>query len=292
VHKCHAVSVQGNPIDRATQEWVRRTGRRIDLREYPWLDGPIGGLDLIGDRWVADELARQNSALADVTDGLGLLPTMSALASASFSPEQIKPEIADFYEHTTNWRLALRSQWRPAFWPVGWFLTRIFAHRLEQFSLPLRPSDVAEGMDSRLVRVVDPSNGDVRGTAWLRRLRSTGRAIYSGWYGTETLPVGDHRSVRVVFPLPNGSLTIFLRPEIVGAGDLRLISPLGSFGDDGAYLLVRETAGHTAWVRRVPLAEQFDVYVDDESVLHADHVLRLRHAEVFRINYRLERKLS
>ena len=29
--------------------WLRVTGRKIDVAEHPWLDGPQGGADCIGE---------------------------------------------------------------------------------------------------------------------------------------------------------------------------------------------------------------------------------------------------
>ena len=97
---------------------------------------------------------------------------------------------------------------------------------------------------------------------WLRTLRATGRTIYSGWYGTTTLPESHRPSLRVVFPLPNGSVTVFLRPEVRPDGDLVLASPIGPFGTEGAYLVVVGSDRESGWVRRVPLAEEFVVLVD------------------------------
>ena len=91
-----------------------------------------------------------------------------------------------------------------------------------------------------------------------------------------------------MFPLPNGSVTVFLRPENGVGGALRLISPVGRFGDAGAYLIATSEDGRTAWVRRVPLAEQFDVYVDADGVLRTDHSLDLWHIPVIRLHYRME----
>lgn len=53
------------------------------------------------------------------------------------------------------------------------------------------------------------------------------------------------------------------------------MAPLGSFGEDGAYLLVAAPDSRYAWVRRAPLAERFDVYVDEEGILRADHAADL-----------------
>jgi hypothetical protein len=130
------------------------------------------------------------------------------------------------------------------------------------------------------------------GAAWFRTLRSTGQTLYSGWYGTEQLPSCDRPSVRVVFPLPNGSIAVFLRPSTESDGSLVLTSPLGAFGQDGAYLIVVQPGGQRAWVRRAPLPERFVVGVDEEGVLRTDHSLNLWRMPVVRFHYRLEPRHS
>ena len=280
---------RGYLIDRLTQQWVRATGRRVDLTEHLWLDGPTGDPRLIGDHWVTREAARLGGQRIPRGDGAGLLASMQALAGDGFDPGRLRPEIVDFYEHTADWRLELWSQWSAAAWPFGWALSLLFARRLQQLTLPLRPLDVSRGIDSQVVCVADDS-GAVLGAAWLRTLRRTGKTIYSGWYGAAALPGRDQPSVRVVFPLPNGSVTVLLRPEPTGDGNLRLVSPLGRFGDDGAYLVVRDHTTTAAWVRRAPLAERFDVYLDPEGVLRCDHDVRLWRIPVIQLHYRLDRR--
>ena len=81
-----------------------------------------------------------------------------------------------------------------------------------------------------------------------------------------------------------------LRPEVGPDGALILTSPLGSFGDDGAYLVVVRPDGRSGWVRRVPLAERFLVWVDAERVLRTDHSLNLWQIPVIRLHYRLEHR--
>src|SRR5258708_30704470 len=81
---------------------------------------------------------------------------------------------------------------------------------------------------------------------------------------------------------------VFLRPEVGPDGTLILSSPLGSFGDDGAYLVVARPDGRSGWVRRVPLPERFIIWVDDDGVLRTDHALGLWHVPVNRLHYRLD----
>lgn len=63
--------------------------------------------------------------------------------------------------------------------------------------------------------------------------RATGATVFGGFYSTTSLPGADRPSVRVVFPLPNGSITVLLRPEATPRGGLLLTSPSGDFGDEG-----------------------------------------------------------
>ena len=280
------VQDRGYRIDRATQAWVRATGRRIDFDEEPWLLGPIGGPRLIADEWLQGEAARLGGRQVE---GGGLLGRVSDLAGAGFDPSIIAEPIVDFYEHTDAWRLEVWSQWCPAAWPFGWLLSSAFARRLQQLALPLRPLDAAQGMDSRVVTVRDV-NGVQLGAAWLRTLRSTGQTVYSGWYGTAVLPGATRPSVRVMFPLPNGSVTVFLRPDVRPDGALTLTSPISGFGEDGAYLIVARPDGRSGWARRVPLAERFLVWLDGEGVLRTDHALDLWQVPAIRLHYRLERR--
>jgi len=62
---------------------------------------------------------------------------------------------------------------------------------------------------------------------------------------------------------------------------------MGRFGENGAYLIVAGDDGRTAWVRRVPVAEHFTVYVDEEGVLRTDHQLNLWNIPVIRLHYRM-----
>lgn len=275
----------GHVVDSATQQWVRATGRLIDLGAHPWLAGPSGDPAGISDEWVTREAARLGGR---AENGGGLLGSMDVLRGAGFDPDQLAGEVREFYEQTAGWRMDVWSQWSPPAWPFAWLLSTVFARRLQQLSLPLRPLETAHGMDSRVVQVIG-GDGIVHGAAWIRTLRSTGAMVYSGWYGVAQLPGTARPSLRVMFPLPNGSVTVFLRPDVAEGGTLCLTSPVGEFGSDGAYLLVSRGDGASAWVRRVPLAEKFLVYVDDEGVLRTDHALDLWTIPVIRLHYRLSR---
>ena len=62
---------RGYLVDRATQGWVRATGRRVALKDHPWLMGPVGDLRRIADAWLPGEVRRLG---AEVREGGGLYP--------------------------------------------------------------------------------------------------------------------------------------------------------------------------------------------------------------------------
>jgi hypothetical protein len=265
---------------------MRLTSRRTSEQRAPWLVGPSAGRDLVGHGWV-DQLAGEVAGHTTVGPEHGLLTDFGALAGPGFDPAEVDPRIADFYERTNLWRLDLWSQWSPYAWPFGVLITALFSRRLQQLSLPLRPLDVSYGMDSSVVHVHD-AQGTVLGAAWLRNMRRTGTTTYSGLYGVRRLPDHDQPSIRVVFPLPLGSVQVFLRPSADGRGGLHLHSPLGRFGNDGAYLVLRRRDG-ILHARRIPIAEHFHLFVDDEGDVRCDHALNLWRIPAVRLHYRLRR---
>ncbi|MEU1982335.1 hypothetical protein [Nocardia sp. NPDC019395] len=168
----------------------------------------------------------------------------------------------------------------------GWFVTRFFGRRVGQLALPIRSLDTARGIDSRVERLVG-ADGANRGAAWLRTSRATGEYIYSGFYRVARLPGSDQPSVHVSFPLPVGNVQVFLRPEVGEDGALRLVSPPGAFGADGAYVTVVE--GDRCWAARIPIYEEFHVFADGARLLRTDHTLALGRATALGLHYLLMR---
>lgn len=278
------------PLNRLTRRWWRTVGREVDLAgEQSWLDGPMSVDARVRDRWLAAEAARIGGTVVEDRPGAGLLADMAALDGPGFAADRLSPDVRHFYEHTSQWRMEVWTGWSPLFWPGGEVVSRLFGRRSEQLALPMRPLDVARGMDSRVV-VIDDADGRQHATGWLRTLRATGEYVYSGAYGHRRLPGADRDSVHVAFPLESGNVQVFLRPEVDADGSLWLRSTGGRFGDDGAYVVVAE--GRRTFAAHAPIRETFHVYLDDEGVLRTDHELRLWDARVVRLHYRLERKLG
>lgn len=273
-------------LDLGTRKFWRLAGRPVDLAgRESWLDAPMSSGPRVTDEWLAAEATRHGGSLGTDEPDAGLLPSMTLLDGPGFDASRLRPEIRDFYEHTAAWELEVWTGWSPLFWPAGEVISRLFGQRVEQLALPMRPLDVAQGMDSRVTRILDAGGTQVA-AAWSRGLRGSGRTVFSGAYSAATLPGADRPSVHVAFPLESGNVQVFLRPTVTDDGSLVLESPAGGFGEDGTYVVVRDGRDHAA---RAPLHETFRVYVDDRDTLRTDHELRLRNAVAVRLHYKLER---
>lgn len=277
-------------LDLATRKFWRGVGRRVDLRgEHRWLRAPTSHGPTVADSWLAEEAALHGGHIEDDLPEAGLLPDMSALDGPEFGAAELDPRVRDFYEHTAAWRMEVWTSWAPLFWVPGELVARLFGRRVEQLALPMRPLEVAHGMDSRVTVIRDGSGRQVA-AAWLRTLRRTGRYVYSGAYSTRLLPGADQPSIHVAFPLESGNVQVFLRPSVAPDGALALTSPAGPFGRDGAYVVVED--GGRTYAARVPIHESFRVYVDPSGVLRTDHELRLGPAVALRLHYRLDRSTA
>lgn len=235
---------------------------------------------MVGDEWVP----ARTSGVGGEGGAAGLFADMSQLDGPAFRAADLRPEIRDFYERTSRWRMEVWTQWNPIFQPGGELISRLFGRRVQQLALPTRPLDVARGMDSRVVPITGAGGGQ-EAAAWIRTLRSTGEYVYSGCYSTRTLPGSHNPSVHVAFPLESGSVQVFLHPVALPGGELELRSPAGAFGQNGAYVVAK--SGGSTFAARIPIHETFHLYVDDEGSVRTDHTLALRSARVVRLHYKL-----
>ena len=278
---------RGNAADWTTQVWVRSTGRRIDLRQLPWLVGPIGNTIAIG-RDFFDHLAAREGLVARRSTAGGLLPTLDALSGSGFDPTHIHPAVRTFYEQTGQYELESWAEWCGVFRPFGRLLALLFSRRLQQLTVPLSGLDVRLGTTSEVIQVVDPTSGELRYTGWLRTLRATGNVLYAGSYSVARVPGLGRPCVKVVFPLPNGNAQVFLRPDVATDGSLTVTSRGGSFGDPGFYFTVHRRG--QVWARYVRRMQESIRVFPDGSDVRADHVMWLWGATFLRLHYRLRQK--
>jgi hypothetical protein len=277
---------RGHLVDWLTQRWVQLTGRRVDLRRDPWLDGPVGDPDGIGadffDRLADVEGLRVRRGDADA----GLIPEFGSLAGPMFDPTQVDRRVSAFYERTAAFEMDAWAEWCGPFLPFGRLLAWIFSRRLQQLNVPLSGLETSRGMTSDVLQLVDTASGNVRITAWVRRLLGTGNVLYAGSYSLCHVPSFEGPCVRVVFPLPNGNAMVIMRPVAHPDGSFSVVSAGRRFGEPGFYFTVRSR--EIVWARYLrALRESIRVYAAEDGTVRADHVLTLWGASFLRLHYRL-----
>ncbi len=278
----------GAVVAAGIRQWVRLTDRRLARRDAPWLDCPMGPSGRIGAGFY-DSLAERQHLRIERSPDAGLLPRFDALRGEHFDPARVRPEIRDFYEHTACYRLEAWSE-APVLTRVFlWGLTKFVSRRMDQLNFPVSSLELAGGMTSDVLPMVEPDSRRRVYTGWLRRLVVADRVIYTGLYSVERPAAFLDSCVKVSFPLPLGSATVFLRPGARPDGSFELLSSGSRFGEPGFYRMVE--AGPDHWrVRYIrTLRESFHVYVDAQGTLRTDHVVRFLGLKVLHLHYKMER---
>ena len=274
---------RGYMMDWITQVWVVVAHRRI-AKSDEWLMGPFGDVRGIGSAFYTDLAAREQLSMCINTANIGL---MNSLADLVGEQSGVRPEIYDFYEHTSEYEMEVTSKWCGAFFPFGWLLAFIFSRRLQQLNVPLSCRTAKVDLTSEVI-VLSNSSGDRRYTGWFRRQTKDREVVYAGIYAHSQLPDGSP-VLKVIFPLPNGNATVIMRPRVAEDGSLELTAGSGKYGSEGFYFLVRDDEGgaHVRFVRAV--RESIRVFVDERG-LGAHHRFQLFGLECFRLSYRMARK--
>ena len=265
--------------------WV--FGRTRKCADVPWLVGPLG------DRVIGDEPYREVARLEDLTverearDG-GLVPSFTQLDGGGFDSAQLHPLVREFYEHTTAFTMDV---WSKTYFPASiglWLLVTTISRQVRQLNFPLSPLDSARGLSSEIISM-RRRDGSVKYTGWFRTLGAEQHVLYTGFYMTERAPEARGPCVKVVFPMPNGSATVILRPEHGPDGSLILDSSGKRFGDAGFYRLqARSESRLRVWYIKT-LKEHFSVYVDPNGVLRCDHRVRFLGMPVLSLHYKMSR---
>ena len=281
---------RGYLTDWTTQLWVRATGKRLDVREYPWLDGPVGPPRGIGADFFR-ELARREKL--DVRTGgapLGIIPDFGDLRGETFDPREVSKGVIAFYEQTSAFDLEAWSQWCGAFRPFGSLLRTLFSRRLQQLNVPLSGLDTSRGVTNEVWHLVEPASGLRKYAVWVRHMVGSKDVLYAGSYTPCRVPGFDGVCLKVVFPLPNGNALVIMRPEAHPDGSLSLVSGGDSFGSPGFYFVVHGN-DNLIWARYVrTMRESIRVYECDGREARADHTLRMWGLVFLRLHYRLRRR--
>jgi hypothetical protein len=124
-----------------TQRWVQLTGKRVDLSDYSWLEGPIGDVELVGSAFFRRLAEKKDLDFVADGPGRGLINDFSRLRGPACRPENVDPRVVTFYENTAEFEFDIWSEWCGAFRPFGGALAAIFSRRLQQLNVPLSPLD-------------------------------------------------------------------------------------------------------------------------------------------------------
>lgn len=283
-------SPHGYLTDWVTQRWVQWTGRYIDLKQDKWLEGPVGKPTGIGKDYF-DELASETGlSIRKNSPQTGLIENFSQLASPTFDVKGVHAEVIDFYEHTSNYDLDAWGEWCGLFRPFGTLLAFIFSRRLQQLNVPLSSLDTSRGITSEIVQLFDADSRKVHYTAWVRQIIGTGNVLYAGSYSLCQVPGFSGLCIKVVFPLPNGSAIVIMKPELHSDGSLSVTSSGQKFGDPGFYFLVQNSSGRVSARYVRAMRESIRVYAAENSIVRADHTLKLWGITFLRLHYKLRRK--
>lgn len=278
-------SIFGSVLAWGIELLVRVTGRKIRRSDALWLSCFPGGSGRIGAE-IYERIAEVEHLELRKPACAGLVQDFEALRAPGFNPDTVHPRIRHFYEHAAAYNLEVWSEVYLTGRFFLWLLVEFLSTRMDQLNFPLSSLEVAKGMSSEVVQLVDPKTGEVRHTGWLRRLKSSGRVIYAGIYSVCRVPNEDSPCVKVTFPC-RGSANVYLRPVVHEDGSFGLDSSGSGWGRSGFYRIVK--AGEEYWrVRNFKtLHELFHVYVDGEGVLRCDHRITFVGLTILRLHYKM-----
>jgi hypothetical protein len=272
-------------LEEGINAWVRLTGKSIRDGQAPWLDAPLGEKGRIGTA-IYERIAQAEHLESRVLPDAGLIPDFNALRGPSFDPSAIHPAIRHFYEHAAQYHLDVWTEVSLTGRFFLWLLVEFISRRMDQLNFPISSLEVARGMSSQIVQLVDPQTAAIRYTGWLRRLKSSGHVIYAGLYSTVRVPGEENPCVKVTFPC-RGTANVYLSPVQDPDGSFGLDSSGSAFGRSGFYRIVAggPDARRVRYVKT--LHELFHVYLDSENVLRVDHKVSFLGITIIRLHYKM-----
>lgn len=282
------VNVIGSLIENIIRFWITLTGKTVTFESDHWLESPMGDKTYIGSEFY-DDLAQKRDLKIEKSSDAGLLQDFRALDSDSFDSSTINPSITHFYEHTSEYDL---EAWSHSAFPSRvflWILTTFVSRRMNQLNFPVTAMELAGGMESEVLPMID-NQGNRKYTGWLRKLSNPEKVIYTGLYSSVKPPKCVQTCVKVSFPLPLGSSTVFLKPQAEADGSFKLISSGKGFGDSGYYRMVINSNNRIKVRYLRTLKENFHVYEDDNGILRTDHFVKFLWLPVITLHYKIRKK--
>lgn len=266
-----------------TQQWVILWGRKIDPSDYPWLMGPFGELNGIGEEFIHQLAVKEDLTIIRNSRSKGLLRSISDLHLSEKEVESLSRKVIDFYEKTADYKLQFHVNWNPFFKLFGYMVNRLFSQRINQLNIPTANIPESEKLSSEIIELISNESKEVKYTVWLRKFQSTARVMYSGIYTTCLLPSGK-TCVKAIFPLPKGNATIILSPSVGDKNELILDSAGKKFGDAGFYFLLNDLKGGY-WTQFIKSFTEQLVVSEEEGSLKAIQTLKLWNLKVASFEY-------
>ncbi len=241
----------------------------------------------VGTDYVRDLAGVLGGTYRREAEDAGIVASLDVLAGPDFDPSAVDPDVREFYEHTTRFRLDIVPEWRQWVRP-GYLLYRtVVARPLGQANVPMNQREALRGVHSRIDTIDRDGDGvpEVRG--WIRSFADTGAPIYVGIY---TIYRHEGRGyVSVGFPLPQATFTATLLPRARPGGGLTLTSR-SDLPHPGHYLAYIDPVGRDLTVLAVQgFAEELDVYAGDGEV-RAEHSFWVFGLPFLTLHYRISRK--
>ncbi len=270
-----------------TQQWIIIFGKKINPKDESWLFGPFGEIDGIGDKFISQLSQRENLEILRNCNSVGLLNSIHSLNLLEPELSKLSKEVINFYENTSDYKLTLKVQWNPLFKGFGYIVNRLFSKRINQLNIPTKQIDGNEILTSEIIQLIDTNSQETKYTIWLRKIESTGLIVYSGIYGTCTLPSGI-TCIKAVFPLPKGNATVILEPEVGKNHELILKSAGKKFGDPGFYFLLKDS-NDNYWSQYHSTFTDELIVSERNQKLHAKQTLKLWNLRVATFEYMMDK---
>lgn len=274
--------------DWMTQQWVILRGRKIKPEDFPWLMGPFGNLDAIGEDFIHQFAERENLIIQKDSNAKGIIPSMLKLNLSEAEFSNLSKNVIEFYENTANHKLDFSVKWNPFFKFFGILINKLFSNRINQLNIPTKNIADSETLKSEIINLIDQESKEIKYTFWFRSVESTGQVIYSGVYGVSNLPSGK-TCVKAVFPLPNGNATVLMIPSVGENGELILDSSGKKFGDAGFYFLLKDSKDEY-WSQFISSFRDRLIIGSENDLISAEQTLTLWHLKVLTFNYKIELK--
>ena len=271
-----------------TQQWVILWGRKINPNDYPWLIAPFGELNGIGEEFMYQLAKKEDLVVARNSTSKGLLSSIHELNLTDHQLENLSKKVIDFYEAPADYDLEFNVKWNPYFSFFGYLVNRLFSQRINQLNIPTKNIVQSEDLVSEIITLNHPQNNKTIYTIWLRKFKNSGKVIYSGIYGTCTLPSGK-TCIKAVFPLPKGNATVIMKPCVGLENELILDSNGKQFGDAGFYFLLND-AKHNYWAQFISSFTDQLIVKEKDNHLQAIQTLKLWRCKVSQFTYRIQKK--